>query len=112
MDDLAALILLYGGYATSLVMLWLFGRAFAYHRQTCLLILLTGTVCGMLYVGLMNFPFVWMADGAPRWWYVPLQTLLLLAQMILGVWGTAILLRNYRMRAHGTRAQSESRSGA
>jgi hypothetical protein len=93
-------------------MLWLFGRAFAYHRQTCFLILVTGTVCGMLYVALMNFPYIWMADGELRWWYPALSTFLFLAQMILGVWGTAVLLRNYRMRADRSRAQSESGSGA
>ena len=111
--DIAAVVLLYGSWVTSVVMLWLFGRALVHHRQTSFLLLLAGTICGLSYAGSMSLaPRILLTAGKTSTWYAVLQTFLLLAQMVLGIWGTAILLRDYRKQADLNRARSENGRGA
>jgi len=65
------------------------------------------------YAGSMSLaPRILLAAGETAIWYSLLQTFLLLAQMVLGVWGTAIVLRDYRKQADLNRARSENGRGA
>jgi hypothetical protein len=57
----------------------------------------------------MNLPpGILLAAGDSSTWYSALQTFLLLGQMVLGVWGTVLLLRDYRKQADRNRARSEN----
>jgi hypothetical protein len=85
---------------TQVVLLVLQARAFWRHKHRSFLLLSLATICGLIYLLAMLSVFVF-----PRYWgnaqvaLVVLSASVLLAQMMLGVWGTASLLRSYRQLA-------------
>jgi hypothetical protein len=93
---IAALVLLYGTWIGSPILLWLFARALVHHRRTSFLLLLAATLCGLGYAISMQFAARVPIDTMSRAeLYSLLQSLLLLAQIVLGIWGIALLLRDY-----------------
>jgi hypothetical protein len=91
-----AYFILIAEFITQLVMVWLQSRAFQQHKHVSFLLLLVATSCGLLYIvvgqilGLLRDTIF-----APPVWVFALVSMLLFAQMIVGVWGTASLFRSY-----------------
>lgn len=99
-------------FVTNGVMLWLQVGALRRHQELCFFLLSVATTCAILYL-LVTFilPRVMPPDTPQPWWYYPLTALLLLGQMILGVWGTARLFRMYGiLRATVTAARTDGRN--
>jgi hypothetical protein len=83
-------------FVTNGAMLWLQVGALRRHQEMCFFLLTVATTCGLLYLLVtLILPRLMPPDTRQPWWYYPLTALLLLGQMILGVWGTARLFRMY-----------------
>jgi hypothetical protein len=95
-DHALAYFWLVAFFVTNGAMLWLQVSALRRHQEMCFFLLSIATTCAILYL-LVTFilPRVTPPDTPQPWWYYPLTALLLLGQMILGVWGTARLFRMY-----------------
>jgi hypothetical protein len=82
---------------TQVVLLVLQARAFWRHRHSSFLLLSLATTSGLIYLLAMLSVYAF-----PRYWgnaqvaLVMLTATVLIAQMMLGVWGTASLLRSYQ----------------
>jgi len=91
-----AYLIVVAEFITQLVMVWLQSRAFQQHRHISFLLLSVSTSCGLIYMvagqilgALRNTIF------APPLWLFASVTILVFAQMIVGVLGTASLFRSY-----------------
>jgi hypothetical protein len=94
---------------TQVVLLVLQAHAFWRHGHRSFLLLSLATACGLIYLSAMLSVYVF-----PRYWgnaqvaLVVLTAAVLIAQMMLGVWGTVSLLRTYRRLAE---AAGKTRTG-
>ena len=91
-----AYLIVVAEFITQLVMVWLQSRAFQQHRHITFLLLSVSTSCGLIYMvagqilgALRNTIF------APPLCLFASVTILVFAQMIVGVLGTASLFRSY-----------------
>jgi hypothetical protein len=82
-------------FFTFVVFFWLQLSALRRHGHVSFLLLLIGTGCGLLSAGIGMLGHWLEAPAAfpTLFYYVP--GILLLGQMILGIWGTVLLFRSY-----------------
>jgi len=83
-------------FLTQAIMFWLQFKASMRHRQRSFAFLWVSTLCGALYLLLNIVPIKMHISAnmdAPIFYA---SSLLLVAQMTLGVWGTAELFKAYR----------------
>jgi hypothetical protein len=80
-----------------LVLLFLQARAFVRHRHLSFLLLVASTTFALLYWVAAAAMFVWYIAGSyPPIWLYFVGAMLLIAQLTLGIWGTAALFGSYR----------------
>ena len=90
-----AALMVVATFFTFVVFFWLQLSALRRHGHVSFLLLLIGTGCGLLSAGIaMLGRWLDAATTFPTFfYYVP--GLLLLGQMVLGIWGTVLLFQSY-----------------
>lgn len=77
-------------------LLWLQVSALRRHRELSFALLCASTVLAGLYYFVSIFlPHLFSPRASPPRWYYPLFCSLLVAQVVLGLWGTAKLFHRY-----------------
>jgi hypothetical protein len=90
-----AALMIVATFFTFVVFFWLQLSALRRHGHVSFLLLLIGTGCGLLSAGIGMLGHWLEAPAAIPTFFYYVPGILLLGQMILGIWGTVLLFRSY-----------------